>query len=127
MTARIQIVVGPDRGRTFVLTPAAPLEVGRSLATATQLTDAAVSRVHCQILYDGTQAILVNVSSRGTLVNGVPAAQQELHHGDIIRIGHTEFRFALDAMNEAETLYQPGDSGVPTRNDCDPPPGPGSA
>jgi pSer/pThr/pTyr-binding forkhead associated (FHA) protein len=108
MSAKIQVIVGPDRGRTFAVAPNGTLNIGRSHTTDTQLTDAAVSRLHCRIEFDGRTAVLFNVSSKGTKVNDTPAAQQELHHGDLIRIGDTEMRFALAALAEAETLLQPG-------------------
>lgn len=122
MSARIQIIVGPDLGRVFVLEAGSTLEIGRSLSTPTQLTDAAVSRVHCRIEFDGASATLHNLSSKGTQVNGTVATMQQLHHGDVVRIGHTEFRFSLDSLGEAETLYQPGAPDLPTRNDRNLPP-----
>jgi pSer/pThr/pTyr-binding forkhead associated (FHA) protein len=108
MSAKIQVVVGPDCGRTFVIAPEGTLNVGRSHSTDTQLTDAAVSRLHCRIEFDGRRAVLFNVSAKGTKVNDTPAAQKELRHGDLIRIGDTEMRFALAALAEAETLMQDG-------------------
>lgn len=107
MSAKIQVIVGPDRGRTFAIAPRGTLNVGRGHATDTQLTDAAVSRLHCRIEFDGRRAVLFNVSAKGTKVNDTPAAQQELRHGDLIRIGDTEMRFALAALADAETLMQP--------------------
>src|SRR5262245_48307693 len=107
MTSQIVILSGPDKGRSFLLTAGPPLQVGRSQATATKLSDPSVSRVHCEIEFDGTRAVLVNISSNGTLVNGKSVNQQELKHGDVVRVGGTEFRFQVDAVGEAETVYQP--------------------
>src|SRR5262245_26747622 len=126
MSAQIQIVIGPDRGRTFVLPANGTLNIGRSNTTDTQLTDLSVSRLHCRIDFDGARATLVNVSSKGTMVNAKPATAQELRHGDLIRIGNTEIRFAVVAMAEAETLVQHGsdqpsvsgiDSSRPVQNE----------
>jgi len=113
MSAQIQVIVGPDRGRSFVLSPGATLQVGRSQATDTQLSDGTVSRSHCEIIFDGAQAVIVNLSSKGTLVNGLAVSQQELRHGDVIRLGSTEIRYSLSALGEAETLVQP--STLPPR------------
>jgi pSer/pThr/pTyr-binding forkhead associated (FHA) protein len=107
MSAQMLVIVGPDRGRSFLLSPGATLQVGRSQSTDTQLSDGTVSRTHCEIIFDGTQAVLVNLSSKGTLVNGLAVSRQELHHGDVIRLGTTEIRFSLSATGEAETLLQP--------------------
>src|SRR5262245_42946511 len=107
MSAQIHVIIGPDRGRSFTLTPGATLTVGRSQSTDTRLTDGSVSRLHCQIEFDGKRAILLNVSTKGTQVNGTAADQQELRHGDVIRVGGTELRFALATLAEAETLVAP--------------------
>jgi pSer/pThr/pTyr-binding forkhead associated (FHA) protein len=108
MSAQIQVILGPDRGQTFLLPATGALTVGRSHATDTKLTDASVSRVHCRIEFDGHRAVLVNVSAKGTQVNATPVTEQELRHGDVIRVGGTEIRFALTALAEAETLLQHG-------------------
>jgi pSer/pThr/pTyr-binding forkhead associated (FHA) protein len=115
---KIQVVVGPDLGRTFTVAANGTLNIGRSHTTDTQLTDAAVSRLHCRIEFDGERAILYNVSAKGTRVNDTPVDQRELRHGDLIRIGDTEIRFSLLAMGEAETLLQPdGGDSLPDGSD----------
>ena len=108
MSAQIQVILGPDRGQTFLLPASGTLTVGRSHATDTKLTDASVSRVHCRIEIDGQRAVLINISPKGTQVNATPVTEQELRHGDVIRVGATEIRFALTALAEAETLVQHG-------------------
>lgn len=113
MSAKLQVVVGPDRGLTFAIAPNGSLNIGRSHTTDTRLTDAAVSRLHCRIEFDGHKAVLYNVSAKGTKVNDLPAAQQELRHGDLIRIGDTELRFTLTSMSDAETLLHPSSLDSP--------------
>jgi serine/threonine-protein kinase len=108
MSAMIQVILGPDRGLSFSIAPGGVFTVGRSQTTDTRLTDASVSRLHCQIEFDGQRAQLLGVSTKGTLLNGKPVTREELRHGDIIRIGGTEIRFALTSLAEAETLLQPG-------------------
>jgi serine/threonine protein kinase len=105
MTAPILVVTtGPDKGRRFPLAAGQTLQVGRSQATSTKLTDATVSRVHFEIEYDGERAMLVNISQSGTLVNGKPASQTELHGGETIRIGSTELQFRLSDAEDAATM-----------------------
>lgn len=111
MSAKLLVIVGPDRGESFDLEAGTQLTIGRSQSTHTKLKDGSISRLHCQVEYDGRKATLLNVSGKGTLVNGKPCTQQELRHGDVIRVGGTELRFALLELAEAETLVQPGDSG----------------
>ena len=95
MSARVVVISGPDNGKTFILPPGQTFQIGRSQATPTQLTDESVSRVHCEIEYDGEQATLINISSNGTVVNGRRADRQELRHGDVLRLGATECRVEL--------------------------------
>jgi serine/threonine protein kinase len=103
MSAQLVTTAGPDKGRAFVLQAGETFQIGRSQATSTRLTDASVSRVHCEIDYDGERAVIINISTSGTLVNGKPVAQQELRSGDLIRLGSTELRFTSGA-GEAPTL-----------------------
>ena len=95
MSAHLIITAGPDRGRSFPLRPGETFQVGRSQATATRLTDPSVSRVHCEVEWDGTRAEVINISTAGTLLNGHPVAQAELKPGDTLRLGATEARFQL--------------------------------
>lgn len=111
MSAQIQVLLGPDRGLTFPIPPGSLFTIGRSQSTDTKLTDASVSRLHCQIEFDGQRATLLGVSTKGTLLNGRPVSQEELRHGDIIRVGGTEVRFTLSSLAEAETLLQPNHRG----------------
>src|ERR1700756_1703740 len=103
-SAQLVVTSGPDRGRSFPLTAGQTIQVGRSQATATKLTDPTVSRVHCEIEWDGERAVLINISTSGTYVNGQSVAQQEIKPGDILRLGATEFRFYASAATEASTL-----------------------
>jgi pSer/pThr/pTyr-binding forkhead associated (FHA) protein len=104
MTPQLLIIAGPDRGRLFPLAVGETLQIGRSQATATRLTDPTVSRVHCEIEWDGERAVLINISTSGTYVNGQSVAQHEIKPGDVIRLGSTEFRFQTGAAQEASTI-----------------------
>jgi serine/threonine protein kinase len=115
MASPILVVTqGPDKGRTYPLIAGEGLIVGRAQATSTKLTDPTVSRVHFEIEFDGDHATLINVSQAGTLVNGKVTAQQELHNGDLIRIGATEMRMQLSGADEASTMPPPGRGPVVT-------------
>ncbi len=115
MTPRLVVVAGPDKGRFFPLTTGETLQVGRSQTTATRLADPALSRVHCEIEWDGSRAVLLNISSSGTLVNGQSASQQELNPGDVIRMGSTEMRYQLgDERAEATTVHPPAAPALPS-------------
>lgn len=100
MPPQLQVIAGPDAGRTFNLSAGVPLQVGRSQATPTRLTDPSVSRVHCEVEWDGSRAMLHNCSQHGTLVNGVAVGEHVLRTGDVVRLGGTELRFTTDAAED---------------------------
>src|SRR5262249_39106807 len=50
-------------------------------------------------------ALLVSISSSGTLVNGQPVTQHELDVGDVIKVGNTELRLRNAEAAEASTVH----------------------
>jgi len=97
MLGRLTVIAGPDQGTVFVIPEGAPFLIGRSHATATQLSDPWVSRSHCRIDAVGGILRLKDVGSkRGTFVNGQRIFECELRSGDAIRIGTTELRFEAE-------------------------------
>ena len=105
MTPQLVVTAGPDKGRFFPLTAGETLQVGRSQSTATRLTDPTISRVHCQVEWDGRRAVLVNTSSGGTLVNGHSVSQHDLQPGDVIRIGSTELTQVCPSANGTAPIH----------------------
>ncbi len=109
---KLIVTAGPDKGLAFTLTAGQTVQVGRSQAATTQLTDPAVSRVHCEIEADAGQAVLHNISANGTLVNGEPATERLLKNGDMIRVGNSELRFHAAEAGEASTEMIPAAAPV---------------
>jgi serine/threonine protein kinase len=103
MSAQLVITSGPDRGKSFPLHAGQTLQIGRSQATATKLTDRTVSRVHCEVEWDGRRARVHNISSGGTYLNGQPVTEADLRPGDVLRLGGTEAQFVA-SDDEASTL-----------------------
>src|SRR5262245_3281771 len=103
MPAQLLVSAGPDKGRAFLLVSGETLQIGRSQATVTRLSDPTVSRVHCEVEFDGERATIINISTSGTFVNGHQVSQAELKAGDVIRLGGTELRFLLADVAEATT------------------------
>ena len=101
MSKKLIVLAGPDEGREFVL-GAEPILVGRSRATLIHLTDPHVSRVHCQVLPEGNQHVLVDFDSvSGTFVNGKEIDRHILQSADLVRIGATHMQFVVEADTEA--------------------------
>jgi eukaryotic-like serine/threonine-protein kinase len=93
VSKQLLVIAGPDRGRLFPLTPGQTLLIGRGTASATNLTDPHVSKVHCRVEWDGDRPVLLdNDSKSGTFVNGVRVSRQELQPGAVLRIGKTQLR-----------------------------------
>lgn len=77
--------------------------LGRSRNAAVRLGDSRVSRLHCKIHWNGTQAWLTDVdSANGTFVNGQRVPSAELTHGDVLRLGDSKVTFISVGQEEAD-------------------------
>jgi serine/threonine protein kinase len=106
MTAQLEVIAGPDTGRSFAIEPGQTLVVGRGWRTGIRLRDHEVSRVHCVLRLAGGRFCLTDIGSNsGTLVNGRAIASHDLAPGDTIQIGRTTLRLSLiDVHNRATVL-----------------------
>ncbi len=105
MSPQLQVISGPDTGRVYPLAEGQTLTIGRGETTGTQLRDARVSRLHCQVQVDGGKFMLIHSSASGTtLVNGQSVTNHELRPGEVIRIGDTEMRFLLEGSPAEKTV-----------------------
>jgi serine/threonine-protein kinase len=105
MLAQIEILEGPDKGRTFPLTEGQTVEIGRGEKTDTKLRDPRVSRHHCRLaMEDGNFVLTCAGGAGGTLVNGKAISKSEVKLGDIVRIGETQFRVQLADAHEVSTV-----------------------
>src|SRR5262249_46220487 len=107
MPAQILILAGPDTGQMFNLLPGQTLRIGRSSNSDTRLNDGTVSRIHCEIIHQGTEVFIENKSDKGTWLNGLSITREQIRHGDIVQIGGTQFRFQRLALENSDTLLQP--------------------
>lgn len=94
MARWLQVIDGADQGRSF------PLPVGGSIIMGASskhcdicLNDLYVSRVHCQVDVQDQQVAISDLSTpTGTFINKHKVQRQELHRGDVVRIGNTHLR-----------------------------------
>lgn len=88
----LKITTGKEKGRTLELTADTPLTIGRSESSGFCIPDKKVSRRHAEIVSDGENIFITDLSSRtGTRVNGRPIQQRTpLCIGDTIQIGETD-------------------------------------
>lgn len=107
MTKQLVVLSGPDEGRVFNL-GADVFLLGRSRATESQLIDANVARVHCQVVPEGDGYQLVDFDSEGgTFVNGKQIERHPLQNGDLVRIGGTRMQYVDDRVPGAPVASAP--------------------
>jgi pSer/pThr/pTyr-binding forkhead associated (FHA) protein len=105
MLAQLEVIAGADKGRVFSLAPGTPLMIGRGRQTATRLNDLRVSRVHCQVEYQGPTLLLKDLNSvGGTFVNDQAVTERILNPGDIITLGETKLRLRCGDIADQNTL-----------------------
>ena len=78
-----------------------PVLIGRQAGATLKIGNASVSRRHAVIEKEGERFIIADLGSRnGTFVNDVPVRRRELHHGDRVRIGDSQFFFLFEDSDE---------------------------
>lgn len=103
----LKITTGKEKGRTLELTADTPLTIGRSESSGFCIPDKKVSRRHAEIVSDGENVFITDLSSRtGTRVNGRAIAQRtSLCIGDTIQIGETDL--VLEKTEDAKAAPLP--------------------
>ncbi|MFD5093142.1 FHA domain-containing protein [Amycolatopsis thailandensis] len=75
--------------------------LGRSRRATLQLGDSRVSRMHCEIRWDGTTAWLTDLdSANGTFVDKRRVLNAELAHRDVVRVGDSTVTFISVGQEE---------------------------
>ena len=105
MQAYLRVVSGPDAGRTFDLTEGVKLVIGRGEKSDTRLSDASISRVHCEVQWHGPRFVLVGRGSAGgTLVDGKKIALHHLKHGEEFHGSHSSKPVTNLSPNPSPTM-----------------------
>jgi transcriptional regulator with GAF, ATPase, and Fis domain len=96
LNPRLVAMSGPLEGTVHTITDG-PLYLGRDPANQVMIGDSAVSRKHCAIsqVTQGIYEISDLDSHNGTFVNGIQVSRTPIQHGDLIRIGTSEFVFLI--------------------------------
>jgi EAL domain-containing protein (putative c-di-GMP-specific phosphodiesterase class I) len=82
-----------------------PFCIGRNASAHYCIPSRHVSKDHAQIVRDGGQLLIRDLgSTNGTFVNGKRVQEAVLRHGDIVHIGHKEFRFVQDAAAQVAEI-----------------------
>lgn len=104
-TFSVEIVAGPDRGKTFEIDGSSPsrILVGSSAVCDLRLRDPTVSRRHCALeIVEARLRISDLGSSNGTLVERVMIGEAFLRGGETITLGDT----VLTVRHEIEGVAQ---------------------
>jgi len=105
MQAYLRVTAGPDAGRNIELTEGATLTIGRSEKSDTHLHDLGVSRLHCELRWEGSKFNLVDMDSvSGTLVDGQKITEHDLKHGQEFQVGVTRFKLYASGIGTAQTV-----------------------
>lgn len=99
---RLLALAGPLKESTIPL-PEGEVTLGRDPTNAVPVVDPSVSRKHCLIRRseDGRFQIKDLDSRNGTVVNGMPAKEQWLRHGDEVAVGDSSFLFLVEDDDHA--------------------------
>lgn len=105
MELRLNVIGGPDKGRSFTLTSGKKLLVGRGEASDTRINDPSVSRVHFEISVDGAVVLVADRgSSSGTHVDGIQIEAKQITPGSVIVAGDTQLRLDVAVDTNESTI-----------------------
>ena len=105
MTQKLDVIAGPEAGRSFELSDGQTLKIGRGEASDTKLSDPRMSRVHCVVQMSGGKAKLHDKGSTGgTFVGGQQITEHELKPGDVIQVGDSKLRYLVAVASDQTTL-----------------------
>ncbi|HEV8587735.1 MAG TPA: sigma 54-interacting transcriptional regulator [Pyrinomonadaceae bacterium] len=100
MKPRLASITGKLKDTVIPMTEG-PVLIGRQTGANLRIRNAAVSRRHAMIEKEGDSYVIADLDSRnGTFVNNIPVKRCELHHGDRVQIGESEFFFLLEETEE---------------------------
>ncbi len=105
MQAYLRVTAGPDAGRMFNLTDGLTLRIGRGDKSDTKLTDMGISRLHCELKWEGNKFTLVDLDSvGGTFVDGQKIKEHVLKQNQEFQLGGTRIKLHTTGISDAETL-----------------------
>ena len=111
MQARLQVLVGKQKGREIPL-PEALFVIGRDPLCHLRPHSSLVSRRHCAVARWGGRVLLRDLkSANGTFLNKKRVLNQiEVQNGDVLEVGDLSFSFQI-ARDPSEVLQDLPDDG----------------
>jgi hypothetical protein len=106
MPWRFLVIDGYDQGAVYPLPPKGIVTVGNKRKEVDiVLHDLLTAPVHCEVELDGDRVAVAQrdmAKAHGTFVNGIRIERQELHLGDVLRVGNSYLR-----LESAEPTPEP--------------------
>jgi hypothetical protein len=98
---RLLVLAGAEPGRDFPLPDSGVVTIGKDRNQVDiALLGFKVERVHCHLKIDADKVEVFDEGSLGTQINGKRITRQELHPGDVLRIGNNQLRLETAAPGE---------------------------
>ena len=104
---RLTIQSGATKGRRFSLRDS-DIQVGSGADCTIQLEDPEVSDLHVRLVTRDGQVYLEPQPACPVLVNGNPATESTLQHGDELQIGATRLTFTVASLHAGMTVRRVG-------------------
>lgn len=108
--AYLVVIYGDELGKRIPILAGGSIEAGRSSTCQIPIDQESVSRRHAKIWWTGTGFHVKDLgSTNGTYVNDLLVAEQELHDGDLVKVGRTILKFMSGSNIEAsyhEEIYR---------------------
>jgi pSer/pThr/pTyr-binding forkhead associated (FHA) protein len=120
MEPRLIVISGVMKGTTLPLT-GSEVSIGRETSNDICLNDPSISRRHCLLKKNETDAAVEFKvkdleSYNGTFVNGLPVQEQPLAHGDQIALGDVHFLFLVHELHPTVPAIQFAEGDLITRS-----------
>ena len=94
-TSAVSLLLQDGSSRTYYVNEGSNI-IGRGNDVDFRLPDTGVSRKHAEIIWNGQDAILVDLqSTNGTTVNDTPIENWLLADGDVITVGHSHIEVRI--------------------------------
>ena len=91
--------------------------IGRSSRCTLCVNDIKLSRVHCEIIKEGDDYILIDLHSQnGTNLNEKLTLEAILKDGDILTLGKSEIVFYLEDVTDKQEPQLPQPPPIPKKN-----------
>ena len=122
MKVKLEVIKGPERGKTFVLTEPSTCVVGRSEEAHFKFSeeDPYISKKHFLLEFKPPKVYFRNLDTTNpSKINDLYAEEAELVNGDIVEVGYTKLCVSVehDVREGSETGNQSADLNIMSKSE----------